>query len=310
LAQIRPCVEHLPNPEAVEVQRIILSGGEVLVWPDLLLHALRCLHDRYGDATELWVQTNGDLLDQAMLQRLLEHHVHRIDVSSMDRFHRKASVARRDFLEDLFRSCGMRPADRDDQEIEGQRSALVLIPAEPTYAFWGATEEEWIGPIWPRGRAQQKGLSRARPDDRFCSLWSGAKDFLDYHEPGSEVNIQLSDVYPCCPMTFRPIGNLLDESLVDILDRCRAHPVFRALNDGRPESMGESLGISEAFGFQRSRELGNHCLWCDEFFARYAPELLAPGAITERGTSDLVQIGWPGQGEQRGHVLSADSARH
>ena len=24
---------------------------------------------------------------------------------------------------------------------------------------------------------------------------------------GSEVNIQLADVYPCCPMTVRPLGS-------------------------------------------------------------------------------------------------------
>jgi hypothetical protein len=28
--------------------------------------------------------------------------------------------------------------------------------------------------------------------------------------------------------------------------------------------------------------LGNHCLWCDEFFERHAPELLHHGAVTAR----------------------------
>jgi len=116
----------------------------------------------------------------------------------------------------------------------------------------------------------------------------GAQGFLDYHSPGSEVNIQLADVYPCCPMTCRPIGNLLDESLIAILDRCRQHPVYRALNEGRPEALGAFMGISEKHGIQRSRELGNHCLWCDEFFTEHAPELLAPRAVTERGNIDLV----------------------
>ena len=49
---------------------------------------------------------------------------------------------------------------------------------------------------------------------------------------------------------------------------------FQAINEGRPEAMGESLGLSEAYGHERSRVLGNHCLWCDEFFERHAPELL------------------------------------
>lgn len=290
--EVDRCVESLPDPGAVEVQRIILSGGEVLVWPDLLIHTLDRLNERFGDATRLWVQTNGDLLDEAMLERLLRHHVQRIDIASMDHFHRKSTVQRRGYLEDLFQSFGMQVDGRDcvPERDDGRASASSHL--RPTYAFWGANEDEWIGPIWPRGRAQEKKLSKAKPEDRFCSIWSGAKNFLNYQEKACEVNIQLSDVYPCCPMTFRPLGSLLNESLTTMLDRCRQHPVFRALNEGNPEAMGESMGISEEFGVQRTRELGNHCLWCDEFFAKYAPELLAAGAVTERGIVDLVQIGW------------------
>ena len=70
------------------------------------------------------------------------------------------------------------------------------------------------------------------------------------------------------------------------------HPVFRALNEGRPEAMGEYLGISEETGFQRTRELGNHCLWCDEFFAVHAPELLHQGGMTARRLVELnVKVG-------------------
>jgi len=56
--------------------------------------------------------------------------------------------------------------------------------------------------------------------------------------------------------------------------------------------MGQSLGLSEEYGSQRSFALGNHCLWCDEFFAEHAPHLLKENCRTERGTTDLVQIGW------------------
>ena len=147
----------------------------------------------------------------------------------------------------------------------GQAGPLV-------YAFWGATEDKWIGPLWPRGRAFQKKLSKAGPDDRFCADWSGAKNFLNYRGEGCEVNIQLSDVYPCCPMTCRPIGYTRSKN------RCWrcwiAVPGIRSTapsTKGRPEAMGEYLGISEAEGFRRSLELGNHCLWCDEFFTKHAP---------------------------------------
>jgi hypothetical protein len=285
--QAAACVQSLPRPGEVPLDRIILSGGEVLVWPDLLFHTLTLLHDRYADAVRLMVQTNGDLLDGTMLDRLLAHHVRRIDVSSMDSFHPKSTVHRRDYLEGLFRSRGLVEASTID------RGTQAAEPPPLLYAFWGATADAWIGPLWPRGRARQLNLSMAGPEHRFCADWSGAKGFLNYRDPGCEVNVQLADVYPCCPMTCRPLGSLLREPLLAMLDRCAQHPVFRALNEGRPEAMGESLGISEAEGFRRSRELGNHCLWCDEFFSRHAPDLLFEGGMTERGAVDLTFQGQP-----------------
>ncbi|MHB1562188.1 MAG: radical SAM protein [Isosphaeraceae bacterium] len=274
--EVTRCVTHLPDPADVPVGRIILSGGEVLAWAEFLFHALKRLHERYIGRTPVWVQTNGDLLDAPTLDQLLAEHVRRVDVSSMDRFHPRSTLDRRETLTRLFESRGMVPATGADDD-----------DARLTFGFWGATEDQWIGPLWPRGRARQKGLSSARPEHEFCRMWSGARGFLDYRGEGCEVNVQLDDVYPCCPMTCRPIGRLRDEPLTAILDRCAGHPVFQALNEGRPEAMGESLGIGEVQGFRRSRELGNHCLWCDEFFTRHAPDLLVHGSRTERGTVDL-----------------------
>ena len=268
--EIERCIEHLPAPDDVAIERIIISGGEPLVWPELLFVALEGLHARYGGAVELHIQTNGDLLDEAMLGRLLAAHVVRIDVASQDDYHPRGSVERRALLEGLLRGHRMRPPDEPAADDRSLR-----------YAFWGSTEESWIGPLWPRGRALRNGLSKATAEDRFCSGWSGALHFLDYRKPGSEVNIQLGDVYPCCPMTVRPLGSLLDEPLLAILDRCAQEPAFQALNAGRPEAMGAHLGISEAEGFRRSRELGNHCLWCDEFLTGQAPGLPEHGATPD-----------------------------
>lgn len=281
------CIANLPDPREVSVTRIILSGGEVLVWPELLFHALNKLHHQYGESTSIWVQTNGDLLDEKMLKRLLDAHVKRIDISSMDKYHMKTTVQRRGYLQDLFGLFGMIPADRNSSNMHCTSDRERI-----EFAFWGATEDEWIGSLWPRGRAHQKGLSKSTADDRFCSNWSGAKGFLNYREASCEVNIQLSDVYPCCPMTCRPIGNLRNEKLIAILDRCGQHPVYRALNEGRPEAMGEHMGINEAYGFDRSRALGNHCLWCDEFFTKHASDLLERDGVTARNDRDLqlVQI--------------------
>ena len=278
------CIANLPDPADVPVDRIIISGGEVLVWPDLLFHALADLAERYEDGTKLMVQTNGDLLDEAMLDRLLAHHVRRIDVSSMDHYHPKTTLARREHLTRLLESRGMGEAS----SIARTAGAEIDTGRELTYAFWGATEDLWIGPLWPRGRARRLGLSKAKPEDDFCARWSGAKNFLDYRGEGCEVNIQLADVYPCCPMTCRPIGDLRAEPLLAMLDRCARHPVYRALNEGRPEKMGEERGISEAEALRRTRELGNQCLWCDEFFTKHAPELLHRGGMTERGDVDLL----------------------
>jgi hypothetical protein len=281
LEQASRCIASLPAAGEIPLDRIILSGGEVLVWPELLFYALSGLYERYGNQTRLMVQTNGDLLDEPMLDRLLAHHVCRLDVASMDKYHPKSTLRRRGLLEKLFASHGMTEATGIARGTGPAGSAAVQ------FAFWGATEDRWIGPLWPRGRARVNNLSKADHNHRFCADWSGAKNFLNYHDEGCEVNVQLADVYPCCPMTCRPIGSLLEESLVDMLDRCARHPVYRALNEGRPEAMGEYLGITEEQGFRRSRELGNHCLWCDEFFNLHAPDLLHLSGMTARGTVNL-----------------------
>ncbi len=277
------CIAHLPEPGDVPLDRIILSGGEVLVWPALLFHTLGRLYDRYGDSTRLMVQTNGDLLDAATLDHLLSYHVCRLDISSMDKYHPKSTLKRREGLQRLLTSRGMVEASTIARGTDSSGAGGQPL----VYAFWGATEDSWIGPLWPRGRARRLNLSKAGPSHRFCADWSGARNFLNYRGEGCEVNLQLADVYPCCPMTCRPIGSLLEEPLLVMLDRCARHPVYRALNEGRPEAMGECLGISEDEGFRRSRELGNHCLWCDEFFTQHAPELLYRGGMTERGAIDL-----------------------
>ena len=290
--QVSQVITNLPKPDRCQVERIIISGGEVLVWPDLLFQALQELTAVTGGRTEMWVQTNGDLLDEATLQKLLDAGVKRIDIASMDKFHRKGTMDRREWLEQLFAQYGMVDAEREATKKAGNQNEPPVgsEASQLSYAFWGANQDEWIGPLWPRGRAFQKGLSKAGPEDEFCRNWSGAKNFLNYDDANSEISIQLADVYPCCPMTCRPIGSLLEEPLIDMLDRCSQHPVYQALNEGRPEAMGESMGISESHGFQRSRELGNHCLWCDEFFVKHAPELLHQNGLTTRGDVDLVQL--------------------
>ena len=123
------CIDNMPVPDDVPVGRFILSGGEVLVWPELLFHTLERLHARHGDQSQLWVQTNGDLLDAPTLDRLLEHRVCRVDVSSIDHYHPKSTLERQGGLTELFQSRQMVPAGDGDS-------------APLSYAFWGATEEQ------------------------------------------------------------------------------------------------------------------------------------------------------------------------
>lgn len=154
--EVTRCIANLPDPGEVPVARVILSGGEVLVWPELLFHALSEFHARFQGAVAAWVQTNGDLLDEAMLQRLLDAHVKRIDISSMDKYHMKSTAKRRSYLEGLFKSFGLVTADCKSDPAWGTAGNVAVESS-----FWGATEDKWIGPLWPRGHANQKGLSKS-----------------------------------------------------------------------------------------------------------------------------------------------------
>jgi len=283
------CIANMPRPDDVTVKMVMLSGGEVLVWPDLLFHTLRRLDEHFGEMTELTLQTNGDLLDEPTLKKMLDHRVSAISIASNDRYHKASTRRHIAALVDMLERHGVKRKAGPDDEA-GPDEDWWRPPGQrvPRYDVWGANEGNWIGPLWPRGRAQQVGLSHAKPEHDFCGNWSGAIGFLDYHDHDRcQVNVQLAEVYPCCPMTCRPIGDLATEPLTDMLDRLAANPVFQALNEGRPEKMGEAVGLSERFGEQRTRALGNHCLWCDEFFTKYAPTLLHHNGRTERGTTDL-----------------------
>jgi len=283
LDQIDRVVANLPDPARVPIDHIMISGGEILVWPELLFHTLSSIYKKFGDATELMVQTNGDLLDEATLDRLVDHHVSRVDIASQDKYHKAVSVRRKPEVMALLNSRGY-----VEMPYAGWKP---LAERQKTSAFWGATEDLWIGPLWPRGRAMKNGLSKASATDKFCSLWSGGQKFLDYNFPrghGNEVSLQLADLYPCCQMTCRPLGSLLETPLLDILDECAKNPVFQAINQGAPQRMGESLGVTQEYAEKRTLELGNECLWCDEFFAEHAPGLLhTKPTSTTRGLVDV-----------------------
>lgn len=58
-------------------------------------------------------------------------------------------------------------------------------------------------------------------------------------------------------------------TLADVLTRVAELPIFQALDKGDPYSMGETIGVTTEYAHKRCGELGNVCLWCDEFFTTY-----------------------------------------
>jgi hypothetical protein len=54
-------------------------------------------------------------------------------------------------------------------------------------------------------------------------------NFLNRGHSASEVSIDPNgDVFPCCLKTAKPLDNLAEERLDDILDSLVGHPVFEA----------------------------------------------------------------------------------
>ena len=191
------------------------------------------------------VQTTGDLLTDRIVDDLLERGVWMISVASVDDFHvglegpekQKRFV---DKLTGLFERHGMHASGlaattRNWHEETG-----------PLYSFFGATPDSWIGKLWPRGRAWENSLSKATLADNFCNRWSGGLNFLRHQFNGSEVSVEPDGaVYPCCVKTKLPIGSLLEDNLIDILESLVGVPAFEAISMGHPERMGIAHDWSE-----------------------------------------------------------------
>jgi hypothetical protein len=271
-----------------KVGSVILAGGEILLEPvreRVLYSGLDLLHGKYGDGIRLVVQTTGDVLTEGILAELLEHHVWHVSVSGIDAHHvgletateRERLVVR---LTQMFEAQGMRQVPTDPPRVGQGRGD------ERYYSFFGATEDMWIGRLWPRGRALANELSTATLCDNFCNRWSGALNFLQYRFGGSEVSVEPNgDVFPCCIKTKAPIGTLLEDRLEDILERLIGNPVYEALSMGHPERMGITLGwtvekfIKKSTLRLRSGELyQNLCIGCD----RFHEEVLIPHLRSRR----------------------------
>ncbi|MBK7406613.1 MAG: radical SAM protein [Saprospirales bacterium] len=258
------CMQIIDNlPERMD--RLILSGGEPLAEKKLLYAILDRVQERYGRTTQVMLQTNGDLLTGAILDKLIAKGVTRFDIASIDRYHKHAG-ARLEKLAALFASRGVNGDDKDplvDKETYLHKSHL-------SWGYWGATEDMWLGGNWARGRALEKANWKRDPEHNFCTILSGARNFLGgYEDIPQEISIQLWQINPCCPGTKYPIGDARKEKVAEVLARASKMEVFQRLNEGDPWRMGESLGVTEEAARARTRELENVCLYCDAFFREH-----------------------------------------
>lgn len=262
------CMQIIDNlPERID--RLILSGGEPLAEKKLLYAILDRLRERYGDSTQVMLQTNGDLLTGKILDILIEKGVTRFDIASIDRYHKHAGEHLKK-LGALFESRGV-SGDHKDPLVDKEN---YLITRPLSWGYWGATEDMWLGGNWARGRAMEKDIWKRDPEHNFCAILSGARNFLGgYEDIPQEISIQLWQINPCCPGTKYPMGDARAEKVADVLERVSKSPVFQRLNEGDPWRMGEHLGVTEAEARARTRELKNVCLYCDEFFGRHMGHL-------------------------------------
>lgn len=258
------------------VGRIVLSGGEVLtdaVRERVLYPTIEAIVARYREAggVKVVIQTTGDLVTPAIIEDLLRRGVWMISIAGMDDFHVGMEGGKRERLQQRLEAMleaagmhrsGLKAGQRAWAEEDG-----------PVFSMFGATDDAWIGRIWPRGRAWANGLSKATLADNFCNAWSGGLGFLDHRYSGSEVAVEPSgDVFPCCLKTGRAIGSLLEEPLTEILDSLAGHPVYEAINAGRPERMGlaHGWGVEDFYAACTTSTpsgdaYANPCIGCDRF---------------------------------------------
>lgn len=254
-------IDNLPQ----QIGRIILSGGEPLAERKKLYLILDKLKEKYGNETQIMLQTNGDLLTEEILETLIEKGVTRFDIASIDRYH-KAAGNRLMLLADLFESKGVNGEEKEP--LVKKENYLNNFPL--SWGYWGATEEMWLGGNWARGRALEKKIWKKDPDHNFCAILSGAIGFLEGNENvPQEISIQLWKINPCCPGTKDPLGDARTEKISNVLERVSTNPIFKVLNEGNPYKMGESIGVTEDYARKKCGELKNVCLWCDEFFEHH-----------------------------------------
>ncbi|NAS31643.1 radical SAM protein [Flavobacteriaceae bacterium R38] len=266
-------IANLPD----KIDRLILSGGEPIAEKKLLFVILDHIKERYGNSVQIMLQTNGDLLNKEVLQILIDKGVTRFDIASIDRYHKKAG-SRLMELADIFESCGVNGTEKDPL-LEGGH---YLAENPLSWGYWGANEDMWLGGNWARGKAMKHNIWKKDPNHNFCTILSGARNFLGgYDDIPQEISIQLWRINPCCPGTHFPMGDARKQKVATVLERASKNAVFKALNDGEPLKMGESLGVNRKKAAEKNEELQNICLYCDYFLKCHKNSIFDKNGIKE-----------------------------
>ena len=270
---------------------LILAGGELLidgVREELFYPVLAGIRDRWGyDGPRISVQTTGDIMTEEHVRQMIARGVSTIAIASIDDYHvghaGDGKFRLMDRIRTMMARLGVHEVSLGIARDERLNEPKPTRPESgPSFLFFGAQPDLWIGELWPRGRAWANGLVQADYETNFCARWSGAKSFLEYGHAGSEVAIEPDgSLYPCCLKTQAPLGNLTEERLTDILDDLATEPAIIALNRGDPEAMGEADGLSRA-AFRESsvrvdptgRTVANPCLGCDAYFRETLGDVL------------------------------------
>ena len=291
IANLPDRMRWVDTKDCAQPTTLILAGGELLidgVREELFYPVLAGIRDRWGDdGPRISVQTTGDIMTEEHVRQMIARGVSTIAIASIDDYHVGHAGDGKFRLMDRVRTMMARLGVREvSLGIAGDERLNEPKPARPetgpSFLFFGAQPDLWIGELWPRGRAWANGLVQADYETNFCARWSGAKSFLEYGHAGSEVAIEPDgSLYPCCLKTQAPLGNLTEERLTDVLDDLAAEPAILALNRGDPEAMGEAGGLSRV-AFRESsvrvdpkgRTVANPCLGCDAYFRETLGDVL------------------------------------
>ncbi len=283
------------NPKTGQNERtlLVMAGGELLidgVREELFYPALKALNKKYGkDMPKISIQTTGDILTETILDECLDLGVESIAIASIDDYHVGMKGEKKfQFIEKIRHLMASRNVievslggEKDDR-LKAPDLDAKLKETDPTFLFFGAQPDLWIGELWPRGRAFSNGLSNADYNTNFCARWSGGLNFLKLGQEGSEISIEPNgNIYPCCLKTKSPLGSLAEEKLEDIFNSVATLPAIQAINKGRPNEMGKEQGWDPQTFRARSaqkdgkgRTVENMCLGCDAYFEEILGEAL------------------------------------